>query len=134
MDTRGRRARRTRFRVLLAEEDHVQEERAPDEGVHDAGQALSHHEAALAQSTLSRFANCFRLTPREATILDQLAQGTSPKGIASELGVSLQAIYAKLARVNSKVGCTSYPEVIAKLFRFSCRDRDRANASLPERS
>lgn len=133
MDARGRRARGTRFRVLLKEEDHVQEERAPDESVHEGGQSLSHHEAAFAQSTLSRFANCFRLTPREAAIVDQLAQGTSPKGIASVLGVSLQAIYAKLARVNSKVGCTSYPEVIAKLFRFSCRDRDQDSASPPDR-
>ncbi len=73
-----------------------------------------------ADDTLTRFAGYFRLTRKEAEVLDLVAKGISPKRIALEHAVSLQAVYANLARVSTKAECASYQEVIAKLFRFSC--------------
>ena len=73
-----------------------------------------------ARCTLRRFARRFMLTGKESEILDRLANGISPKQIAPDLGCSIQAVYAHLARVSTKTGCANYQEVIAKLFQFSC--------------
>jgi DNA-binding NarL/FixJ family response regulator len=72
------------------------------------------------RSTLDRFANRFRLTRSETTVLVRIADGASPKGVAIDLGCSLQAVYAHLAKISKKAGCASYHELIAALFQFSC--------------
>jgi DNA-binding CsgD family transcriptional regulator len=60
--------------------------------------------------------------------LDRVANGISPKQIAVEFGCSMQAVYAKLARVSTKTGCANYPEVVARLFQFSCHGLGHGNA------
>jgi DNA-binding NarL/FixJ family response regulator len=73
-----------------------------------------------AHTTLHRFARRFQLTGKEIEVLDRVAKGSSPKNIALDDGCSLQAVYAHLAKLSTKVGCMSYHEVVAKLFQFSC--------------
>jgi DNA-binding CsgD family transcriptional regulator/CheY-like chemotaxis protein len=73
-----------------------------------------------AECTLARFARDHGLTAKEHDVLQRIARGDSPKRVALELGCSLQAVYAHLARIGRKTGCDSYHETIAKLFQFSC--------------
>jgi DNA-binding NarL/FixJ family response regulator len=73
-----------------------------------------------AQETLERFARRFRLTSKETELLDAIASGVAPKAIATSLHCSRQAVYALLTKVTAKTHCTSYQEVVAKLFQFSC--------------
>lgn len=73
-----------------------------------------------AQSILSRFVKQFVLTSKEFEVLDFIAKGASPKEAATAFACSMQAIYAHLGRICLKTGCSSYPEVVAKLFQFSC--------------
>jgi DNA-binding NarL/FixJ family response regulator len=84
-----------------------------------------------AQDTLYRFARRFRLTRKEARVLDGIASGVGPKQIALSLGCSAQAIYALLAKVSTKTKCSSYQEVVAKLFLFSCHGLGHAAWNLP---
>ena len=74
-----------------------------------------------AECTLDRFAKDHNLTRKEHEVLQRIARGDSPKGVALDLGCSLQAVYAHLARIARKTGCSSYHETVAKLFQFSCR-------------
>lgn len=73
-----------------------------------------------AECTLNRFAMHFGLTSREHEVLERVSRGNGPKHVALDLGCSLQAIYAHLGKIGRKTGCSSYQEIIAKLFRFSC--------------
>ena len=73
-----------------------------------------------ANCTVDRFAKRFGLTSRESEILHRLAGGMSTKKIALVLGCSLQAVYARLAKIGKKTECRGCQEIIAKLFRFSC--------------
>lgn len=74
-----------------------------------------------AGSTVKRFSRRYKLSDRETEILTQIIQGASPKSIAAEMRCSLQAIYARLSRICVRTACASYPEVVVKLFQFSCR-------------
>lgn len=87
-----------------------------------------------AQETLERFARRFRLTSKETEVLDAIASGVAPKQISMCLGCSRQATYALLAKVSSKTSCTSYQEVVAKLFQFSCHGLGHARWHVPQDS
>lgn len=83
--------------------------------------ALLHQGATgYADDTVTRFARNYRLTSREEEILARVAKGASPKQTAAELACSVQVIYVHLAGVCAKTRCSSYHEVVAKLFQFSC--------------
>jgi DNA-binding NarL/FixJ family response regulator len=83
--------------------------------------AILHQGAAgYAQDTLARFARNYGLSGRESEILGRVASGASPKQTAADLACSVQAVYVNLAGVCTKTGCSSYHEVVAKLFQFSC--------------
>jgi DNA-binding NarL/FixJ family response regulator len=73
-----------------------------------------------AQCTIERFGKHFGLTVREMETLDCMACGTSPKETAVTLVCSIQSVYAHLARICEKTSCTTYQEVVAMLFRYSC--------------
>ena len=73
-----------------------------------------------AQNTLVRFARRFGLTSKETKVLDRVVAGMGPKQIAVDFGCSIQSIYAYLAKVNAKTECSSYQEVVARLFQFAC--------------
>jgi DNA-binding NarL/FixJ family response regulator len=45
-----------------------------------------------------------RLSPRETEVLERLAQGTSNKVMAADLGISISTVAAFLARVRKKLG------------------------------
>ena len=83
--------------------------------------ALLHQGATgYAQDTVARFARNYGLSGRESEILGRVARGASPKQTAADLACSVQAVYVHLAGVCTKTGCSSYHEVVAKLFQFSC--------------
>jgi DNA-binding CsgD family transcriptional regulator len=80
------------------------------------------HQGATghADGTLTRFARNYRLTSKESEVLGRVARGDSPKQTAAYLECSVQAVYVHLAGVCSKTACSSYHQVMAKLFQFSC--------------
>jgi DNA-binding NarL/FixJ family response regulator len=84
------------------------------------GSILRKAAAGCADHTLRRFGQRYTLSLQEIEILGRLAEGSNPKTIAAEADCSLQAIYAHLARICKRTSCDSYPEVVAKLFQFSC--------------
>jgi DNA-binding NarL/FixJ family response regulator len=73
-----------------------------------------------AAHTLRRFSKRYKLSRKETAILGRLADGGSPKSIATEANCSLQTIYFCLNRICQRTSCERYPEVVAKLFQFSC--------------
>ncbi len=81
-------------------------------------------------TTFSRFAEHFKLSPRESKVLDRVVSGDTPKRIALDSGCSIQAVYAHLAKASTKTGCTCYQEVLAKLFRFSCHQPGTGSSNL----
>jgi DNA-binding NarL/FixJ family response regulator len=78
-----------------------------------------------AVATIKRFSRRFKLSDREIEILRRVTDGASPKAIAAEMRCSLQAVYARLAKICARTSCESYQEVVAKLFQFSCHGLGR---------
>jgi DNA-binding CsgD family transcriptional regulator len=73
-----------------------------------------------AHHALSHFAKRFGLTNKETKILELVARGEKPKGIAQELDCSIQAVYAHLTKICVRTDCSSYQEAMAMLFQFAC--------------
>jgi DNA-binding NarL/FixJ family response regulator len=69
---------------------------------------------------LHHFAKRFGLTSKETKILELVARGEKPKGIAMDLKCSMQAVYAHLTKICTRAGCSSYQEAVAMLFQFAC--------------
>jgi DNA-binding NarL/FixJ family response regulator len=78
-----------------------------------------------ALATIKRFSRRFKLSDKETEILSRVTDGASPKAIAAEMRCSLQAVYARLAKICARTSCDSYQEVVAKLFQFSCHGLGR---------
>jgi DNA-binding NarL/FixJ family response regulator len=78
-----------------------------------------------ALATIKRFSRRFKLSDKETEILSRVTAGASPKAIAAEMRCSLQAVYARLAKICARTSCDSYQEVVAKLFQFSCHGLGR---------
>ncbi len=57
------------------------------------------------------------LTPREQTVLEQLARGQTNKQIASRLGCSIRTIEVHVTRILRKSGTSGRAELIARLWR-----------------
>lgn len=72
------------------------------------------------RTTVKRFGRRYKLSKRETELLMRVTEGARPKAIAAEMRCSLQAVYARLARICTRTACESYPEVVAKMFQFSC--------------
>lgn len=73
------------------------------------------------QAMINRFALRFALNKREAVILTLLSQGHGAKEIALQLACSEKTVYFHFARINQKLGCRNYLEILGRLFAFTCQ-------------
>src|SRR4029077_11060609 len=86
----------------------------PDELLASIERALERAQDSLKLSTWRKTAaeRIARLTPRERTVMDLVAQGRPNKIIADDLGISQRTVENHRAAVMKRTGVTSVPDLI----------------------
>lgn len=101
--------------LLVGADDYIVEPYAPDELVARVWRALTRVAALDLSADAAVFA---RLTPREQEILGLLADGRSPKAIATELFISRKTVETHVQHVLVKLDVHSRAEAVARAFQL----------------
>jgi DNA-binding NarL/FixJ family response regulator len=70
---------------------------------------------------INRFITAYDLSRREKEALVLVSQGLKAKEVAVRMRCSEPTAYGHLARACTKIGCTDYHGILARLFAFACQ-------------